>query len=199
MNDVVFDFAKKLAYSQGVRLDTDVKTIQALIAGCVAVRKTSEDVDKKGVDYIATLRGGAQIRIDAKTREPGCSQFWRGVPELAPEIWSVMPGGKYNIPQERAKTGWTLSETNEVDYIFCTFAPEDSDQTYMLPFQLYRIIFRANCREWRELYKVAIQDSGQWQSMCLFVPAPVVLNAIYEEMQANCSPMQQDLAFGPLS
>lgn len=185
MDKPIFDFEKKLAYSQGFRLKNDIETLKKLIDGCVSVVKTNLSKDKNGIDYIAMLRGKAEINIDAKTREPGCSQFWQnGEPELAPEIWSVMPSGKYNIPREQAKTGWTLDESKNSHYIFCTFDPADTDKVYLLPFQLYRMAFRRNLIIWREVYKQAIQDSGSWQSMCLFIPAFIVLNAINIEMEA---------------
>lgn len=194
----VYDFEKKLAYSQGVRQENDLATIKVLIDGCVSVEKTEEQEDRNGVDYVAILRRGARITIDAKTREPGCSEWWNGEPELAPEIWSVMPGGKFNIPRDRAKVGWTLDEAKEVDYIFCTFAPVDSDKVYLLPFQLYRMAFRRNLQEWRG-YKPGIQETKKngykWQSKCLFIPASVILNAIYIEMEAYKKLRQMELAF----
>lgn len=193
----VFDFEKKLAYSQGQRTDNDIDTLMSLITGCISVVKTDVAMDRTGVDYVATLRRGSKINIDAKTREPGCSEYWKhGEPELAPEIWSVMPNGKYHIPRDHAKAGWTLDEAKATDYIYCTFDPIDSDQVYFLPFQLYRMAFRRNLAVWRERYKVAMQDSKKWQSMCVFVPVSVVLDAIRVEMQSHIDLRQQDLDFG---
>ncbi len=184
----VYDFKTKLDYSKGIRQSNAIETLTGLIDGCESVRKTSVDTDKDGIDYIATLRGGAELGIDEKTREIGCSEYWQnGEPEFAPEIWSVMPGGKYNISRERAKAGWTLDESKKTDYIYCTFDPADTDKVYILPFQLYRMAFRRNLREWKAYYKSAIQDSRQgdrfWQSKCIFIPAGVVLKAIYIEME----------------
>jgi hypothetical protein len=174
-----FNFSERLAFSRGRRESNDLESIKSLISGCIDVRKTDVDKDRIGIDYIATLRGGAEILIDAKTRDAGCSKFWKNGPELAPEIWSVMPGGKYNIPKENAKTGWTLSESNIVDYIYCTFDPSDSDEIFILPFQLYRIAFRKNLKLWIQKYGLPRpQDSGRWESRCIFVPADIVLNAI---------------------
>ena len=184
MPEVIFSFEKKLAFSQGVMQADDISTLMDLITGCVSVVKTEIADDKSGIDYIATLRRGSTLGIDAKRREKGCSEYWQnGEPELAPEIWSVMPNGKYHIPRERAKAGWTLDESKKTDYIFCTFDPADTVSTYFLPFQLYRMAFIKNRAVWCEDYKVSIQDSRSWQSKCVFVPAAVVMNAIYEEMQ----------------
>lgn len=182
----IYGFSTKLAYSLGERCESDIETLTKLIDGCVYVEKTDVDLDRTGVDYVATLRRGGTINIDAKTREPGCSRYWsNGEPELAPEIWSVMPGGKYEIPKELSKAGWTLDESKATDYIYCTFDAVDTDKVYLLPFQLYRMAFRRNIHNWKSHYKVAPQDSGRWESQCVFVPASVVLNAIYIEMEAS--------------
>jgi hypothetical protein len=59
--------------------------------------------------------------------------------------------------------------------------------------------FRRNLPAWREHHKVSIQDSGSWQSMCIFVPAGVILNAIYIEMEAYKKLLeQQELNFGSM-
>lgn len=172
------DFGVKLAYSRGVREITDIETLQRLIPGCVSVRKTDTRLDKKGVDYIATLRRGADILIDAKTREPGAGRWWKNGAELALEIWSVMPGGKYHTPQDKAKVGWTLCETKETDFIYYTFDPSDSQEVFLLPFQHLRIAMRLNFARWERTYYRKKQDSYTWQSECLFVPVAEVLRGI---------------------
>jgi len=183
-NQRVYSFKDKLEFSRGQREKTDILTLEKLIPGCLSVLKTDTITDKKGIDYIATLRGGANIFIDAKTREKGCSKFWKGEPELAPELWSVCPGGKYQIQKERAKAGWTLNETTLVDYIYCTFDPFDCVEVFLLPFQLYRIAFRKKIHQWqKEYFMPPPQDSGEWQSQCIFIPVSVVLNAITAEMK----------------
>lgn len=173
------DFKLKLRASRGVRELTDIETLRDLIPGCVSVVKTDTQTDKQGVDYIATLRRGAEIYIDAKTREPGASRYWNGNgPELALEIWSVMPGGKYNTPQERAKVGWTLCEAKQTDMVYYTFDPSDSNNVYLIPFQHLRMALRQNAHNWIKRYRRKTQDSYQWESQCIFVPADVVLKAI---------------------
>ena len=181
----IYDFGERLGFSRGKREDTDLLSLKKLIPGCICVEKTDITTDKKGIDYIATLRRGSIISIDAKTREKGCSKFWKDGPELAPEIWSVMPGGKYGTRPDNAKAGWTLSESSLVEYIYATFNPEDCDEVFLLPFQLYRIAFRRRLKAWTQNYKVAIQDSGSWESKCVFVPADIVISAISEEMRCT--------------
>lgn len=174
---MVYNFNDKLAYSQGYRLKTDTQTIANMIPGCSMVNVASLEQDKKGVDYVATLNQGATILIDAKTREPGCSRYWQNGPEIALEVWSVRPGG-----QHPKKPGWTLSTTSNVDYVMFTFDKTDSDQVFMYPFQLLRSAFLKNGRQWHKTYKVGIQNSGSWQSECIFVPESVVFDAMRQQM-----------------
>jgi len=183
----VHSFIEKLEYSRGVREQTDALTIQGMISGCTSVIKTGIIEDKAGVDYVAALRGGATILIDAKTRTPGCSRYWRQGPELALELWSVMPGGKYNIPNTQAKKGWTVCETKNVDYILFTFDPADSREVFLYPYQLLRMTFRRMLPEWWKLYKHDTQDSQGWESQCVFVPESVVWGALRNSMRAEAA------------
>ncbi len=176
--DTYHDFGEMLDFSRGVREQTDVATLLNMIPGAVEVKKTDEDKDRKGIDYIVTLRGGAEINIDGKARQPGTSQWWRNGPELALEKWSVLPGGKYQIPKERAKTGWTLNEASDSDMILFTFDESDTDECYLVGFQHLRKAFRVHITDWYAQYKVDTQDSKAWQSECVFVPAEEVLKAI---------------------
>ena len=173
---VIYSFTERLQFSKGARQDTDAATILSLLDGCVSVESASVALDKQGVDYVATLRRGSEVFIDAKSRERGCSRFWNGNPELAIERWSVMPGGKYS--QASPKTGWTLDEAKKTDMILYTFDPSDCDIAFLFPFQSLRIAARRNITEWERRFKVDVQDSGSWQSQAVFVPAPDVITAV---------------------
>lgn len=181
----VYSFSEMLTYSRGMREQTDALTIQGMIDGCAQVVKTGLAEDRAGVDYVATLRNGATILIDAKTRTPGCSKYWRQGPELALEIWSVKPGGKYGTPAARQKTGWTLCESKNVDYILFTFDPIDARDVFLYPYQLLRMTFRRMLPQWRLAYKNDVQDSHEWESQCVFVPESVVWNALRNSMRAE--------------
>jgi hypothetical protein len=174
-----YNFFEMLEYSRGVREQTDLDTIAAMIDGCIDVTKTDVEMDRQGVDYIATLRGGATVLVDAKTRTAGCSRWWRNGPELALEKWSVRPENGQN-----GKTGWTLCETKQVDYILFTFDPSDSSEVFLYPFQLLRLTFRRNLSTWygSKKYKVDVQNSGTWRSECVFMPEQIVFNALREVM-----------------
>jgi hypothetical protein len=173
---MTYSFDERLMFSKGARQGSDLETIAAILDGCVSVSVASVEMDKLGVDYIATLRKGAQVLIDAKTREKGCSRYWRGQPELAIEIWSVMPGGKYGLTC--GKTGWTLDEAKITDAILYTFDPSDSETVFLLPFQHLRLAARRNVNRWASRYKVDIQDNRSWESQAVFVPASEVVECI---------------------
>lgn len=173
------DFSERLRFSMGRLQASDTETILAMIPGCVSVAKSSGHADRAGIDYVATLRGGATVLIDAKNRDKGCKRFWiDGEPELALELWSVRPNGKYNTPKERARTGWTLREDTQVDLLLFKFDPADTRLVYLLSYQLLRGAFRANLADWKERFGIKIQDSKTWESEAVMVPAFMVFDAI---------------------
>lgn len=178
-----YDFAEKLAFSRGVTEQTHPDTIRTLLGdSCATVRGTCVDMDKKGVDFIATLRHGAEINIDIKARLKGCSRYWRNGIDLALEIWSVRPQNG-----RRGKIGWTLDESKITDYTLHVFDRTDTDQAFLLPFQLLRMAFCRRFHEWKTSFGKPndrdVQSSGAWTSECVFVPVSDVLTAITFEMQ----------------
>jgi hypothetical protein len=185
-----YSMDERLGFSRGVRESTDLATIKKMIPGCVSVVKTDEQQDKNGIDYIATLRRGREINIDAKAREAGCSVYWNDGPEVALEIWSVKP-----LNGHRGKTGWTLDESKETELVLFTFDPQDCPNCYLVSFQLLRIAFRKNILKWIDTYRVATQKSKEngrmWQSQCVFVPVDTVYDAMRDvsigEMRALVS------------
>jgi hypothetical protein len=171
-----YNFQSQLAFSVRSFGRTFEQIISETLPGIVSVEKTCVDVDKTGVDYIATLRGGSRINIDLKLRSEGCSKFWKnGVEELALEVWSVMPEGNM-----KGKAGWTLDEAKDTHYTLHAFSEKDSHNAYLLPFQLLRKAFRLNAKRWMEQFRVEVQSSGSWKSQCVFVPALMVVSAISE-------------------
>lgn len=159
----------KLTFSQS-KIDSDIQVIKKYFPHCLTVEKTDVELDRQGIDYIGTLRGGAKIFIDAKTREKGASRYWKhGAPEIALEIYSIV---------EQKKLGWALSGTSKAHYILYTFDVTDSENFYMFPFQLLRKVFYENGRHWIDEYGQKTQVSDNWHSSAVFVPANVVVQAI---------------------
>lgn len=179
--------SRQLEFSRGRRLECDLETIRCMLTGCVDVRIATPAEDRSGVDYVATLRRGADVRIDAKARSKGCRGFWRHGPDLALEKWSVIPTD--SDPDGRC--GWTLSESSDVDLILFTFDPSDCKDVYLIPFQPLRLAFRHNLPDWERCYKVKRQrteESGRaWQSQCVFVPACVVEDAVRRACRGRLS------------
>ena len=177
-----FDFMAKLNASKAARSGGMAAIIKTALDGCQAVEEASVELDKQGVDYVATLRRGAQVFIDMKSREAGAAKYWSDGPELTLETWSVLP-----VNGSLGKVGWTLDEQKITDCILYVFEPSDTDAIYFLPFQHLRMAFRRNFIAWTQAYKVARQSSGDWQSECVFVPAAKVLSAINETYKATYS------------
>lgn len=184
-----YDFKERLAFSlksNGRRFE---QMILDVIPGVVDVEKTTYELDRSGIDYIAHLRRGAEVFIDLKLRDKGCSKFWRNGEELALETWSVMPENG-----SLGKVGWTLDEAKRTHYTLHAFDPSDSDSVFILPFQLLRKAFLAKRTKWESLYRKAPQQSATWKSECIFIPATVVLAAINEAMnhKSPCDPMEME-------
>lgn len=171
-------FDERLTFSKGRRQESDEATLAVLFPKSVEVVKTGTTEDRAGVDYVVTLRRGARLLVDAKARDQGCGRFWRQGPEVALETWSVLAGGKYSTPSDRAKVGWTLDESKDVDLILFTFHTDDHELAYVRPLPMLREAFRRNHKNWMQRFKIDTQDSGRWQSQCVFVPLTVVDQAI---------------------
>ena len=158
------------------RFDKDL--IVDVIPGCANVVKTKPNVDKLGVDYIAVLKDGSEVTIDAKTRRPGSSKFWKsGEPELCLERYSVV---------EQKKIGWLFkSSTIHPDYILYTFDRNDTDKFYLIPYLLLRKAAWKYWRSWATRYGVKQQPNdsyGGYTSDAVFVPASMVISAVSEQM-----------------
>lgn len=174
-------FNEKLAYSLRTGEKMDLEILKNSIVGCVEVVKTPPEMDRaQHVDYVATLRGGGKILIDAKTREPGAKKYWRSGPELVLEKWSVVPSERH-----RGKAGWTLLESTPVDMILYTFDPEDCNKFYLIPYHHLRMAFIHNADSWGKRFRWLRQKNEGYYSEAMFVPADIVLGAVMKEMSGD--------------
>jgi hypothetical protein len=183
---MAYEWNESLAFSRGEQEQADVTMILRLLPGCVSVEKTDTQADKAGTDYIATLRGGRPVNIDAKLRSQGCSRYWKGgEPELALEKWSVMPDGT-----KQGKIGWTLSESSTAEMVLFRFHPDDCPNALLLSFQNLRMAFIAKGPAWFIQYKTLVattydaRTGNSWRSECVFVPKSKVWDAIQEVASA---------------
>ena len=177
-----YSFDTKLADSRD-RAAIDKAAIAELLPDCIEVKEGTEVQDKAGIDYIATIDGGQDIGIDAKSRRPGSSKYWSGEPELPMERWSVCP-----TDTQAGRVGWTLDKTKQTDYILFTFDPDDSRKAYLLPFHQLRRAFLRWGQAWLETYGkqgdwfYESSNGGEWRSAAVFVPATVVIEAVRDQM-----------------
>ena len=107
------------------------------------------------------------------------------------EVWSVCPDDK-----NEGKSGWTLSDKTNVDFILYTFDAEDTNHYYLLPYQLLRMAFLSNKEKWLKEYSTKYantQSSGKaWRTEVMYVPVNVLLEAIKTEMYGTVSITEND-------
>lgn len=169
------DFSACLEYSLGEREQFDISILKRHFFRVKSIEKTDVETDKTGIDYVATLYDGSHFTIDAKTRQEGCSRYWKdNTPELCVEEYS---------DKEREVIGWLFKNSeNHPDYILYTFHKHDSNRYYLIPYQLLRRAAKRYWAAWVHDYGVKEQKNHGWTSTAIFVPAPVLLKAIYECM-----------------
>lgn len=178
-------------------IDEDVFILRSYFPDAVEIIKTSEDMDKAGVDYI--VRYGYSdnyndIYVDAKTRTlESCQRYFKQdqlgnlIPEFALEICSVTKYMDYVFdPKREDKVGWTLDSNNPVDYILYTYPDNCVHTSFLVPFQQLRRTFRSNYKKWVNQCGICYQKSEgyyeTWYSACTFVNAYEVLDAMYSEI-----------------
>lgn len=181
-----YDFDQCLAASKTTKAEaSDISTIKSMLSKCVDVRLASTELDRVGVDYIATIDGGREIYIDIKSRTEGCSKNWRArskvgeiIPELAIETWSVVP----NARCPAGKIGWTLDHKKETDLILYRFDPSDHERAFLLCFHTLRMAAERKSHDWRMQCKVARQRNANYFSESIFVRADFVLDSMRAAM-----------------
>jgi len=181
-----YAFAVELARSHR-RADYDIWAIQQLLPHCESARQSTKEDDLAGIDYLAKLRNGRDVPVDAKYRKRGASKYWKySEPELALERYSVVPDSTKGHGE--GKIGWTLDPAKLTEYVLFTFHPDDTPRAFLMPFQSLRAAFLANGEQWLDRYGkkgsyfYESSNNGQWESAALFVPASVVIDAMGREM-----------------
>lgn len=198
-----YAFAERLAWSKGKRADDDAETIHKLIPGCAEVAVAPTVLDRLGIDYVATLRRGATLNIDTKTREVGVSRHWKsyelfGVliePELTIECYSIVPVHRgFQHPDTNSgdwcpegAPGWTIDESKLTDYVLYLFDPSDTEECFLLPFQLLRMATIANWETWRGKFMRphcrSEKNGRRWETESCYPPAWCVIDAVAAEMR----------------
>lgn len=165
-----YDFKDRLALSDS--FESEIAAILTdRIPGCHAVRRANRASDRTGVDYWALRHQARPLAIDVKVRDEDWSQ--RGCDDLALETWSVID----------EKVGWARDATKRTDYVLWYWT--DTKRFVLLPFPPLCCVFCLNWQSWKRQFRVVRQNSGQWQSECVFVPRKIVIEHITQWMMGR--------------
>lgn len=104
------------------------------------------------------------LSVDVKVRSKDYSL--RGKDDLALETWSV----------KGQKVGWTRDTAKRTDYILWFW--QDTGRFFIVSFPALCRVFCHHWQKWLGKYEHETQDSGRWQSECVFVPRAVVRRAL---------------------
>lgn len=161
-----YDFAQQLTWSEGIAKDGGIsKILRDRIPGCYDVVQADTDSDRSGTDYWALREHGLPpLSIDVKVRRVDYSL--QGKDDLALETWSVVG----------SKPGWTRDASKRTDYILWYWV--ETSRFVLVSFPALCRVFQYYWQRWREQYPHFTQNSGAWQSECVFVPRETVLAKI---------------------
>ena len=134
---------------------------------------TDTVLQKLGVDRRVMLRGGKTVLVDEKVRR----KAW---PDVALEIWSDW---------EKRKRGWLVKDQH-CDYL--AYAWEPTSQGLVLPFQLLRMAWGVNGRDWVGRYKRIEAINPGYTTVSYGIPVEVLLDAVKEAMRVNYEPPPPD-------
>lgn len=175
---ISYSFRDKLEDSNNKMIEREIQAVKIFFPNANRLEIVNDTViDKLGCDVIAHYTNGNTWKIDRKMRVKGCSRFWKhGIPDLAPEIWSVVPE-----KWQKGIVGWTLDKTKITEWVVCTYHPEDTRECYCINFYEYRQFFIDNKDMLIKYgYRTAYQNSGGWRSQCLFIPIDIIRDAKIE-------------------
>jgi hypothetical protein len=159
-----YNFAERLAWSDGYQKAGIDAILKARIPGCVDVKRADSKSDRQGTDYWATRIGLPPLSVDVKVRDTDFAV--RGEDDLALETWSVVD----------KRPGWTRDAKKRTDYVLWYW--QDTGRFFLASFPALCKVFASYWRAWRETYKRKVQQSDGWQSECVFVPRLVVIEKL---------------------
>lgn len=158
---IAYDFKERLIWSEGFLGAGIERILKARIPGAVSVTRASLRHDKNGTDYWVERKNGKRLSVDVKARQ---RDFAPEYDDLALETWSSIGD----------RPGWTRDESKQTDYVLWFWT--DTGRFFLANFPCLCNTFARYWRQWVGLYQVAEQDSGGWQSQCVFVPRSVVMD-----------------------
>ncbi len=166
-----FDMEERLAWSDGVAISADVnKILLDRIPAALRVERADGTADRNGTDWWVVRKYCLNsLSIDLKARD--FDWLKKGQDDLALETWSVLP-----TDASPGKVGWTRDPEKRTDYILWLWC--DTLRFCLVPFPALCKAFTYFWEDWSKQYKTRRQNSGGWQSECVFVPRQVVFAAI---------------------
>ena len=158
----------RLEWSEGNApcIESVFRVVRDRLPRCREVVRAGKADDRAGTDYLAIRNGIASLRIDLKLRDYDPIQR-QGRDDLALETWSVV-----GSTRSAAKIGWTRDEAKNTDYVLWYWRA--SGRFCLVPFHPLCCVFKRMWQTWRSSYETHVQDSGDWQSECTYVPRQVV-------------------------
>lgn len=181
----IYDFHAKLQASKQNK-QRHIEAIKSYFPDALGIREGRVDEDIQGADFIVML-AGKNIAIDVKTRERGCSKYWRNrkLPEAALEIWSAAPTPE----RPQGIKGWCRDPAKKTDFILFIFDNSDTEKTYLIPFEMLRTAYSLYGSEWAKNFKIAKQKTPSFKANgddrfgeCIFIPLVVIRAALNQIM-----------------
>ena len=114
---------------------------------------------RAGIDRILILNSGKTLYIDEKVRESSYN-------DILLEYWSSIES---KIP------GW-IAKDLATDFIAYVFKP--TKKCYMLPFQLLRLSWKKNHREWVKNHRIVEAKNKNYTTVSVCVPIEILLESI---------------------
>lgn len=187
MTEFIFDECKEIEYNHKPR---DLEILKQYFPNSRIIPGTKEQ-DRRGIDWVVMTQDNREIYIDTKTRTHRGSELsclGKPYPEIILELWSIMPGGKYNTPIGRSRIGWSKDETKLTNYVLYTFHPDICTKHYLFRFKTLKHIVAIREALWRtkndKKFKSnitirIISSEKSWESECAYVP----VNLIFKEIE----------------
>ena len=159
-----YQFEERLKFSEGYLNEGIEDILKSRLPGCCDVVKADKTSDKNGTDYWAIRQELPPLSVDVKIRSEDYKL--KGHDDLALEIWSKL----------NERVGWTRDMTKRTDFILWYWT--DTGRFVLVSFPVLCCVFMKYWQIWYGLYKHAIQNSGGWQSECIFVPRETVMDRV---------------------
>lgn len=165
-----YSFEERLAFSKSQVNESLARILKARLPGVFNVEIAETSEDRQGTDFWAVRDLDLpDLSIDLKVRDKDWSAHpdpRKRADDLALETWSVCG----------SKVGWTRDETKRTDFVVWYWL--DTGRFFIVSFPALCKVFQMYWEKWSMEYRCFKQDSGNWQSECVFVPRAIVMEKL---------------------